>query len=71
MNLSLANLAITFGSLVNIVVQFAVGGADNRLAVFMVMGTLAVLATINVLPFSKKWNSDMKMLEARKQQMNA
>ncbi len=71
LNLSLANLAITFGSLVNIVVQFAVGGADNRLAVFMVMGTLAVLATINVLPFSKKWNSDMKMLEARKQQMNA
>ena len=54
-----------FGSILNIVVQGAVGG-DNRLAVFMVMGVLSLVAAADVLPFSKKWNSDMKMLEGRK-----
>lgn len=68
LNLSLANFAIVFGSILNIIVQAAVGGADNRLAVFMVMGVLAVLAVLDVLPFSKKWNKDLKMLEQRKQQ---
>lgn len=67
LNLSLANFAIVFGSILNIVVQGAVGGADNRLAVFMVMGVLSLVAALDVLPFSKKWNSDMKMLEARKE----
>ncbi len=66
LNLSLANFAITFGSILNIVVQGAVGGVDNRLAVFMVMGVLSLVAVFDVLPFSKKWNSDMKMLEQRK-----
>lgn len=66
LNLSLANFAITFGSILNIVVGLAVGGAENRLAVFIVMAVFAVAATINVLPFSRKWNKDMKMLEARK-----
>ena len=65
LNLSLANFAIVFGSILNIVVQGAVGG-DNRLAVFMVMGVLSLVAAADVLPFSKKWNSDMKMLEGRK-----
>ena len=65
LNLSLANFAIVFGSILNIVVQGAVGG-DNRLAVFMVMGVLSLVAALDVLPFSKKWNSDMKMLEGRK-----
>lgn len=66
LNLSLANFAITFGSILNIIVQGAVGGADNRLAVFVVMGVLSLVAALDVLPFSKKWNSDMKMLEQRK-----
>lgn len=68
LNLSLANFAITFGSILNIIVQGAVGGTDNRLAVFMVMGVLSLVAAFDVLPFSKKWNSDLKMLEDRKKQ---
>lgn len=67
LNLSLANFAIVFGSILNIVVQAAVGGADNRMAVFMVMGALSLVAALDVLPFSKKWNADMRMLDERKQ----
>lgn len=66
LNLSLANFAIAFGSLLNIVVGMAVGGAENRLAVFAVMAVLSVAATINVVPFSRIWNRDMAMLEGRK-----
>ena len=69
LNLSLANFAIVFGSILNIVVQSAVGGADNRLGVFIVMAVLSVLAVIDVLPFTKKWNSDMKMLDERRASM--
>lgn len=69
LNLSLANFAIVFGSILNIVVQSAVGGADNRLGVFIVMAALSVLAVIDVLPFTKKWNSDMKMLDERRASM--
>lgn len=68
LNLSLANFAITFGSILNIIVQGAVGGVDNRLAVFVVMGVLSLVAAFDVLPFSKKWNGDMKMLEERNKQ---
>ncbi|HIW76911.1 MULTISPECIES: MFS transporter [Gordonibacter] len=71
LNLSLANFAIVFGSILNIIVQGAVGGADNRLAVFMVMGVLSLVAALDVLPFSKKWNSDLKMLESRKAQASS
>lgn len=66
LNLSLANFAITFGSLLNIVVQVAVGGADNRLAVFVVMGVLSLVATFDVIPFSRRWNRDMTMLDGRR-----
>lgn len=71
LNLSLANFAIMFGSILNIVIQVAVGGADNRLAVFAVMGVLSVVATLDVLPFSKLWNKDMSMLEARRRSVEA
>ena len=71
MNLSLANFAIMFGSILNIVIQAAVGGAENRLAVFMVMGVLSIIAALNVVPFSKLWNRDMKMLDARKRSVEA
>lgn len=66
MNLSLANFAIMFGSILNIVIQMAVGGAENRLAVFMVMGVLSIVATLDVLPFSKLWNKDIRMLDDRR-----
>lgn len=65
LNLSLANFAITWGSILNVIVQAIVGG-DARLAVFGVMAVLSVVALIDVFPFSKKWNSDMLMLEERR-----
>lgn len=71
MNLSITNFAITFGSLLNIVVGIAVGGVDHRFAVFAVMAVLAVVATADVLPFSKMWNKDLKMLDERKRQQEA
>lgn len=67
LNLSLANFAIMFGSILNIVIQAAVGG-DNRLAVFMVMGVLSIVATLDVLPFSKLWNKDMRVLDERRRE---
>ena len=66
LNLSLANFAIVFGSLLNIAVQAAVGSSTERMAVFAVMAVLAVIATIDVLPFSKMWNRDMGDLAKRR-----
>ena len=71
LNLSLANFAIVFGSLLNIAVQAAVGGASQRMAVFAVMTVLAVVACADVLPFSKMWDRDMKKLDERRAQANA
>ena len=65
-NLSIANFAIVFGSLLNVVVQAAVGGADHRMAMFAVMAVLSVVATVNVFPFSRMWNRDIKRLEKRR-----
>lgn len=65
LNLSLANFAITFGSILNVIVQAVVGG-DNRLGVFAAMAILSLVALVDVLPFSRKWNSDMKKLEERR-----
>lgn len=65
LNLSLANFAITFGSILNVIVQAVVGG-DNRLGVFAVMAVLSLIALVDVLPFSRKWDSDMKKLEERR-----
>ena len=70
LNLSLANFAIVFGSLLNIAVQTAVGGSTQRMAVFGVMTVLAVVAAADVLPFSKMWNRDMKVLEEKRAAAN-
>lgn len=67
LNLSLANFAIVFGSLLNIVVQAAIGG-DNRLGIFTVMLVLSLVAVADVVPFSKIWNRDMQVLEQRRAQ---
>lgn len=67
LNLSLANFAIVFGSLLNIVVQAAIGG-DNRLGIFAVMLVLSLVAVADVVPFSKIWNRDMQVLEQRRAQ---
>lgn len=65
-NLSIANFAIVFGSLLNIAVQAAVGGSTERMAVFGVMAVLAIVATLDVLPFSKMWDKDLKALEEKR-----
>lgn len=65
-NLSIANFAIVFGSLLNIAVQAAVGGSTERMAVFGVMAVLAIVATLDVLPFSKMWDKDLKVLEEKR-----
>lgn len=61
-NLSIANFAIVFGSLLNVVVQGAVG-ADHRQTLFLVLLIMSLIALADVLPFSKLWNRDMKRLE--------
>ena len=68
LNLSLANLAIMFGSILNIIIQTATSGG-TRLDVFAVLAVLAIVAAIDVLPFSKLWNKDMEMLERRRKEM--
>ena len=68
LNLACANLAIMFGSILNVIVQTATTGGA-RLEVFMVLAVFAIIASVDVLPFSKLWNKDMKMLEERKAEM--
>ncbi|WP_165170778.1 MULTISPECIES: MFS transporter [unclassified Adlercreutzia] len=70
LNLSIANLAILFGSLLNIAVQAAVGGAENRLGVFAALLALSAIALADVIPFSKMWNRDMKRLDEARTQAN-
>lgn len=58
LNLSLTNFSIALGSILNVVVAFAVGSGD-RLAVFTVMIVLAFIALASIIPFSKMWGRDM------------
>lgn len=64
LNLSLANFAIVWGSILNLIIQSFTGGV--RLSVFMVLVVLAVIATLDVLPFSKLFDKDQKMLDAKR-----
>lgn len=66
LNLSLANFAIVFGSLLNIAVQAAVGGSTERMAVFSVMAVFAIIAALDVLPFSKMWDKSIKALNEKR-----
>lgn len=66
-NLSLVNFSIVFGSLLSIAVQSVAGTGGGRMAVFAAMTGLAVVAALDVLPFSKMWDKDMKRLEERRQ----
>ena len=66
LNLSLANFAIVFGSILNLVIQSALGN-DARVETFTVLIILSVIAVIDVLPFSKMFNSSQEELEKRRQ----
>lgn len=65
LNLSLANFAIVFGSILNLIIQAALGN-DARLETFIVLVVLALLATADVLPFSKMFNKSQKELDAKR-----
>ncbi len=62
-NLSIVNFAIAFGSFLNIAVGLAIG-ADNRLGIFVVILVFAVIALIDVLPFSRMWKKDVEEVKA-------
>lgn len=70
LNLSLANFAIVFGSILNLIIQAALGG-DARLETFIVLVVLSLLATLDVLPFSKLFNKSQKELEERRANASA
>lgn len=64
LNLSLANFAIVWGSIANVIIQNLTGGA--RISVFIVLIVMAIIAIADVLPFSKMWDRDQKMLAERR-----
>lgn len=66
LNLSLANFAIVWASILNVIVQSAVG-ADARITLFTVLAVLSVIAVLDVIPFAKLWNRDQKLLAQRKE----
>ena len=58
LNLSLANFAIVF-------IQGVLGG-DARVETFIVLAVLSLLATFDVLPFSKMFNKSQKELDEKR-----
>ena len=67
LNLSLANFAIVWGSVLNVIVQTVVGG-EARLTIFVVLFVLSILALLDVVPFSKMWNADRRALALRRRE---
>lgn len=63
-NLSIMTAPIMVGSILNVIIQVAVGGADQRFEVFCVLAVLAVIALIVVVPFAKLFDAHMGKLEA-------
>lgn len=45
--------------------QALAGGVDSPLAVFTILGVLSVVALVDVLPFSKRWDADLRAMRAR------
>lgn len=60
LNLSVINTSIIYGSLLSMAAQALTGGVDSPLAVFTILGVLSVVALVDVLPFSKKWDADLR-----------
>lgn len=65
LNLSVINTSIIYGSLLSMAAQALAGGVDSPLAVFTILGVLSVVALVDVLPFSKKWDADLRAMRAR------
>ena len=69
LNLSLCNFAIVFGSLLNLIIGTFVGvGSDHYLPLFIILFVLSILSLLDVIPFSKIWNRDQKVLAQRRQE---
>lgn len=66
LNLSLANFAIVFGSALNLVIQAAVG-SSNRQTIFLVLVGFAVIAVLDVIPFSRMFDASQQMLNRRRE----
>lgn len=66
LNLSLSNLAIVYGSLVNIALQTTVG-QGSRLSVFAVLTVMALVGLGTVAVFSRMLKGDMARLDALRQ----
>ena len=64
LNLSIVNLDLVLASLLSVAVQLLAGGPDQRVSIFVIMLILVGLAFINVYPFTKIWNRDIKRLNA-------
>ena len=54
-----------FGSILNLVIQGVLGG-DARVETFIVLAVLSLLATFDVLPFSKMFNKSQKELDEKR-----
>ena len=65
LNLSVINTSIIYGSLLSMAAQALAGGVDSPLAVFTILGVLSVVALVDVLPFSKRWDADLRALRTR------
>lgn len=65
LNLSLANFAIVFASLLNLLIQSATAGAE-RYVVFGVLLVLTIVAVLDVIPFSKLFDKGVAELEERR-----
>ncbi|MDO4502157.1 MAG: MFS transporter [Coriobacteriia bacterium] len=65
LNLSLANFAIVFASLLNLLIQNVTAGAP-RYVVFGVLFVLTIIAVLDVIPFSKMFDKGVAELEERR-----
>lgn len=65
LNLSVINTSIIYGSLLSMAAQALAGGVESPLAVFTILGVLSVVALVDVLPFSKRWDADLRAMRAR------
>jgi OFA family oxalate/formate antiporter-like MFS transporter len=58
-NLSIVNFAVAVASLINIAIMVCVG-TSNRMAVFVAILVLGIIALLNVFLFSRRWDKDLK-----------
>ena len=63
LNLSLANLAMIYGSVINVVIQGAIG--TSRMPAFATLTVLSLVAMVLIFPFSRLWNHDMAAEKTR------